>query len=124
MIAYDLQVAVYVSLNPFLLRIAEIEELISLMTSGFIIVPIVVFPWLITKRLEAKIDGPVKDYYLHQGIRSRLLRTFLALGTLMIFVRNLCLLLVHHPNRHHLRLLQLLRVRDMPQDRGEAAMDG
>ena len=55
------------------------------MTSGFIIVPIVVFPWLITERIDARIEGPIKDFRLYAGIRSRLIRTFLALGTLMIF---------------------------------------
>jgi hypothetical protein len=87
MVAFNALVAVYVSLNPFFLRSASLEELISLMTSGFIIVPIVVFPWLITERLDARIEGPVKDFRLYEGIRSRLIRTFLALGTLMIFIR-------------------------------------
>jgi hypothetical protein len=87
MVAFNILVAIYVSLNPFFLRTSTIEELVNLMTSGFIIVPIIVIPWLITERLDARIEGPVKDFKLYEGIRSRLLRTFLALGTLMIFVR-------------------------------------
>jgi hypothetical protein len=86
-VAFNILVAIYVSLNPFFLRSASLEELIGFMTSGFIIVPIVVLPWLITERLDARIEGPVKDFKLYEGIRSRLIRTFLTLGTLMIFIR-------------------------------------
>lgn len=87
MVAFNILVAIYISLNPFFLRSASLEELIGFMTSGFIIVPIVVLPWLVTERLDARIEGPVKDFRLFEGIRSRLVRTFLALGTLMIFIR-------------------------------------
>lgn len=87
MMAFNILVAVYVSLNPFFLRSASLEELIGFMTSGFIIVPIVVIPWLAIERLDARIEGPVKDFRLYEGIRSRLVRTFLTLGTLMIFIR-------------------------------------
>ena len=87
MVGFNILVAVYVSLNPFFLRSASLEELIGFMTSGFIIVPIVVLPWLAIERLDARIEGPVKDFRLFEGIRSRLVRTFLALGTLMIFIR-------------------------------------
>ena len=87
MMAFNILVAVYVSLNPFFLRSASLEELIGFMTSGYIIVPIVVIPWLTIERLDARIEGPVKDFRLYEGIRSRLVRTFLTLGTLMIFIR-------------------------------------
>lgn len=87
MMAFNILVAVYVSLNPFFLRSASLEELIGFMTSGYIIVPIVVIPWLAIERLDARIEGPVKDFRLYEGIRSRLVRTFLTLGTLMIFIR-------------------------------------
>jgi hypothetical protein len=84
---FGLMVAVYVSLNPFLLRSAELEELFNFMSNGFVIVPILALPWFITLRLDARIEGPVRDFKLYEGIRSRMLRTFLAIGTIMIFLR-------------------------------------
>ncbi len=87
MMAFNILIAIYVSLNPFFLRSASLEELIGFMSSGYIIVPIVVLPWMVIKRLDARIEGPVKDFRLFEGIRSRLVRTFMALGTLMIFIR-------------------------------------
>jgi hypothetical protein len=84
---FGLMIAVYVSLNPFFLRGAEIEELFNLMSNGFAIVSILVLPWFITLRLDARIEGPVRDFKVYEGIRSRMLRTFLAIGTIMIFLR-------------------------------------
>lgn len=86
-VIFSILVAVLVSLNPFLLDVISIEQLFELMNSAHIIVPLLFLPTLVILRLRARIEGPVKDFPLYEGMRSRLVRTFLAIGTIVIFVR-------------------------------------
>jgi len=84
---FALLVAILVSLNPFLLDTLSIETLFEIMNNAHIIVPILFLPVMVILRLRVRIDGPVKDFHLYIGIRSRLVRTFLAIGTLVLFIR-------------------------------------
>ena len=84
---FALLIAVLVSLNPFLLDIVSIETLFEIMNNAQVIVPILFLPVLVVLRLKVKIEGPVKDFFIYLGIRTRLVRTFLAIGTLVLFIR-------------------------------------
>jgi hypothetical protein len=80
-------VVVLVSLNPLLLDSLSLETLFQIMNNSHVIVPILFLPTLIILRLGVRIDAPVKDFYIYTGIRARLLRTFLAIGTVVLFIR-------------------------------------
>ncbi|MCK5254192.1 MAG: hypothetical protein KAQ96_14635, partial [Thermoplasmata archaeon] len=84
---FALLIAVLVSLNPFLLEAVSIETLFTVMENAYIFVPMLFLPVLVVLRLRVKIEGPVKDFYIYVGIRTRLVRTFLAIGTLVLFIR-------------------------------------
>ncbi|MCK5254193.1 MAG: hypothetical protein KAQ96_14640, partial [Thermoplasmata archaeon] len=84
---FALLIAILVSLNPFLLDVVTIETLFTIMNNAHVIVPMLFLPVLVVLRLRVKIDAPVKDFYIYVGIRTRLVRTFLAIGTLVLFVR-------------------------------------
>jgi hypothetical protein len=84
---FALLVVILVSLNPFLLDAVSIETLFEIMNNAHVIVPLLFLPVLIVLRLKVKIDAPVKDFYIYIGIRTRLVRTFLAIGTLVLFIR-------------------------------------
>ncbi len=80
-------IASYLSFNPFLLKSLGPQDLFNLLSNSLVIIPILVIPWFIILRLNARIDGPVKEFTLFGGIRSRMLRTFLVIGSLLIFIR-------------------------------------
>jgi hypothetical protein len=84
---FALLVAILVSLNPFLLEAVSIETLFNILDSAHIIVPMIFLPSMVFLRLNARIDGPVKDFHIYSGIRTRLVRTFLAIGSVVIFIR-------------------------------------
>jgi hypothetical protein len=84
---FALLIAILVSLNPFLLDMASLETLFEFMNNAHVIVPILFLPILVFLRLRVRITGPVKDFHLYVGIRTRLVRTFLATGTVVLFIR-------------------------------------
>ena len=84
---FALLIAILVSLNPFLLDVVTIETLFNIMNNAHVIVPMLFLPVLVVLRLRVKIDAPVKDFYIYIGIRTRLVRTFLAIGSLVLFIR-------------------------------------
>lgn len=79
--------AIYISLNPLLLGDAQFQDLFSLATSLSFFIPLFIIPWFIFLRLNARIKGPVKDFKLYKGLRSRMVQTLVALGTLVVFIR-------------------------------------
>jgi hypothetical protein len=52
-----------------------------------ILIPIFILPWFIYLRLDAKIQGPIKDFKLFNGLSSRMFQTLVAFGTLLLLVR-------------------------------------
>ena len=84
---FALLIAILVSLNPFLLDVVSIDTLFEIMNNAHVIVPMLFLPVLVVLRLRVKIDAPVKDFYIYIGIRTRLVRTFLAIGSLVLFIR-------------------------------------
>jgi hypothetical protein len=81
--------AVYVSLNPFLSN-RSTEALLNIftaLTSVSLLIPFVVLPWFVYRRLNARIKGQVKDFALFDGLRARIFQSYIALGTLVILVR-------------------------------------
>ncbi len=82
--------ALYISLNPFVAggRIS-VSTIFSLMTNGAVLIPFVILPWFAIQRLGAGIGGAKKEFTLYNGIRSRLLQSFFAIGTLLLIARVL-----------------------------------
>ena len=80
-------IATYLNFNPFILDSLGPEQLFNLVNNALGIIPLLVIPWFVILRLNVRIDGPVKDFTLYGGIRSRMLRTFLVIGSLLIFIR-------------------------------------
>ncbi len=50
-------------------------------------IPLIILPWFIFLRLNAKIKGPIKDFKIYSGIVYRMYRTFITLGTIIIIIR-------------------------------------
>lgn len=86
-IFFSAVLAIYVSLNPFLFEVSTFQERFSLASSLSIIIPIFVIPWFVYHRLKARIRGPAADFWLFDGIVSRMVGTLVAFGTLVIFIR-------------------------------------
>ena len=83
--------AMYISLNPFIAESSSdtLALVFSAMTNGAILIPVVILPWFALQRLGAGIAGGRKEFTLYQGVRSRLLQTFFAIGTLLLLIRVL-----------------------------------
>jgi len=79
--------AIYVSLNPMLLESLDVVQIFSVLSSVSIIIPIIIIPWFALLALRARIPGITKEFQLFRGIRSRILQTFVALGTIIVFIR-------------------------------------
>ncbi|MDD1747659.1 MAG: hypothetical protein LUQ16_07850 [Methanomassiliicoccales archaeon] len=79
--------AIYVSLNPLLLESLDIVQVFSVLGSISMIIPIIIIPWFSLLALKARIPGITKEFELFRGIRSRILQTFVALGTIVVFIR-------------------------------------
>ncbi|HUV25086.1 MAG TPA: hypothetical protein VMW26_06630 [Methanomassiliicoccales archaeon] len=80
-------VALYISLNPFLLSGIRIEQLFSTLTSASYLLPLIILPWFIYAAIDAKITGVTKDFRLYDGIKSKVFQTIGLLGTIVIFIR-------------------------------------
>ncbi|MCK5290624.1 MAG: hypothetical protein KAR39_01235 [Thermoplasmata archaeon] len=84
---FSMVLAVYVSLNPFLLGWSDLAGRFSLASNLSILVPMFILPWFIFLRLNARIKGPVRDFKLFNGIKGRMASTLIAFGTLIVFIR-------------------------------------
>ena len=83
--------AMYVSLNPFIAGSSSdtLARVFTAMTNGSILIPVVILPWFALQRLGAGIAGGRKEFTLYNGVRSRLIQTFFAVGTLLLLARVL-----------------------------------
>ena len=79
--------AIYVSLNPVVLESLSLVDAVNILSTLSIIIPLVVIPWFALTSVNARIPGVRKDFILFNGVRSRILQTFLALGTIALFIR-------------------------------------
>jgi hypothetical protein len=79
-------VAVYFSLNPLVYENIGIVEAMSILGTISIIIPAIVIPWFAIKAMRVRIPGIKKDFFVCNGIRSRILQTFVALGTLALLI--------------------------------------
>ena len=80
-------VIIYISLNPFFLESISFQSLFSIASNISLFIPIIILPWFIFLRIDARIKGPVKDFQLYSGIAYRMYRTFVTLGTIIIIIR-------------------------------------
>lgn len=86
-VAFGIIIAIYVSLNPWLLRNFTLNQLFRFMSTAFVVVPIIVIPWFIHKRLNSRIKGVNRDFTLYAALKDRIVRVIIASGTLLIFLR-------------------------------------
>ncbi len=90
-VVFSVILAIYISLNPFLVGGSEsteqFAELFSLSSSLSFFIPFLVLPWFLYRRLNARIKGPVKDFKLYDGLKSRMAQTLTVVGTLIVFIR-------------------------------------
>jgi hypothetical protein len=80
-------VALYISLNPFLLSGVRIESLFSTLTSISYLLPLIILPWFIYAAIDARITGVTRDFKLYDGIKSKVFQTLGLVGTIIIFIR-------------------------------------
>ncbi len=80
-------VTVLITLNPFLLRENSLENLFGIAGTISLGVPLLVLPWFIFLRLDAYIKGPVRDFKLYNGLKSRTTQTLVTFGTLILIIR-------------------------------------
>jgi hypothetical protein len=80
-------VAIYISFNPFLLDLLSVTSLLSTVGLFSVIIPVIVVPLFVIVAIRARIPGTRTDFLLYKGIKSRILQTFVALGTLFLMIR-------------------------------------
>lgn len=86
-VLFGVILGVYVSLNPWLLREMSMDQLFRFMSTAFVVLPIIVIPWFIHRRLNARFKGVNRDFHFYKAFRDRLTSLMVAAGTLLIFVR-------------------------------------
>ena len=71
--------------------LAKISIEILFAVVGFIsmLIPIVILSWFIFLRLDARIKGPIKDFKLFNGLKSRVTQAIVTFGTLVTLIRLL-----------------------------------
>jgi hypothetical protein len=86
-IFFGIVIVIYISFSPFFLDVTEMGFLFSIASNVTTYIPIFILPWFIYLRLDAKIKGLVKDFWLFNGLKSRMLQTLVAFSTLILIVR-------------------------------------
>jgi hypothetical protein len=84
---FGIVIVVYISFSPFLLDLMDMMSLFNIASNVTTFIPLLILPWFIYLRLDAKIKGPMKDFKLFDGLKSRMLQTIVAFGTILILVR-------------------------------------
>jgi len=81
--------AFYISFNPFLSdrSPAALVGIFSILSSAAVLIPMVILPWFVFRKLGAKIKGQAKEFSLFNGIRARVMQSYLAIGTIVVLVR-------------------------------------
>jgi len=80
---------IYISLNPFVSdRSPEaLLTMFSILATASIMFPFLILPWFLFLKLGASIAGQTKQFTLYDGIRSRVFRSYFAVGTIVILIR-------------------------------------
>jgi hypothetical protein len=80
---------IYISFNPFISDRSPtaLLGLFSLLASASILIPSVILPWFLFRRLGAGIKGQAKQFTLYNGIRARVFQSYFAVGTIIILLR-------------------------------------
>ncbi len=86
-LALGLLLAVYISLNPFLLQSMSFAQTFTLVSFVSILAPLMVLPWFTLEVLGVKAKGIREDFTVYSGAKTRMIQTLVALGTLLIIVR-------------------------------------
>jgi hypothetical protein len=86
-VAFGMIIAIYVSLNPWLLRAFSMNQLLRFMSTAFVIIPWLVMPWFIHRRLNARFRGVNRDFHYYSAFKDRFTRLIIAGGTLLIFLK-------------------------------------
>ena len=86
-VVFGVFIIMLIALNPFVKELPAFQNIFDISAFISFFVPLLVIPWFIFKRLDVRIKGPVKDFRLYKGLRSRITRSVLALSTLIIFIR-------------------------------------
>jgi len=87
-ILFGTMIVIYISFNPFLLETkVNIFTLFSIAFNVTFLIPFIIIPWFIYYRLGARIKGPVRSFLLYHGIKHRMFRTIVALGTILLLIR-------------------------------------
>lgn len=80
---------IYISLNPFVSdRSPEaLLTMFSVLATASILFPFLILPWFLFLKLGASIAGQKRQFTLYDGIRSRVFRSYFAIGTIVILIR-------------------------------------
>lgn len=65
----------------------SIENMFAIVGFIAMMIPILILSWFIFLRLDARIKGPIKDFKLFNGLKSRVTHAIVTFGTLVIFIR-------------------------------------
>jgi hypothetical protein len=84
---FGLVLVIYISFSPFLLDYVNMQQLFSISSISTTFIPLLILPWFIYLKLDAKIRGPVKDFKLFNGLSSRMFQTLVAFGTILLLIR-------------------------------------
>jgi hypothetical protein len=86
---FGLVLGIYVSLNPFISdRSPEaLVAIFSMLSNAALVIPVIVLPWFIFRRLGVSIKGQTREFTLYNGIKARVFQSYFAVGTIVIIVR-------------------------------------
>jgi len=88
-LSFGFILGIYISFNPFISDRSP-EALLTMFSTLAIasaLFPFLILPWFLFRRLGAGIVGQTKQFTLYDGVRSRVLRSYFAIGTIVIIVR-------------------------------------
>jgi hypothetical protein len=84
---FGIVIVIYVSFSPFLWDFADMQALFANSSIGTAFIPLLIIPWFIYLRLNARIKGPVKDFLVFDGLSARMFQTIVAFGTILLLLR-------------------------------------
>jgi len=86
---FGLVLGIYVSLNPFISdRSPEaLVGIFSMLSNAALVIPVIILPLFIYRRLGVNIKGQTKEFTLYNGIRARMFQSYFAVGTIVVIVR-------------------------------------
>jgi hypothetical protein len=88
-LVFGFVLGIYISFNPFISdrSPSALLSMFTLLASASILFPFLILPWFLFMRLGASIKGQTKQFTLYDGIRTRVFRSYFAVGTIVIIVR-------------------------------------